>query len=373
MELQVLHVYKVSMPSSHGGVESSIDTLCKGTSAFGVKNVVFTLCPKPDPNPILMDGYQVIQAHQNFYIASTGFSISAIKKFQKLALSADIIHYHFPNPFGDLLALVQKSNKPSLVTYHSDIIRYKTLYHLYKPLMHRFLKCVDIIVSTSPNYFATSGTLQKFTDKVKIIPLGIEHSFYKNAKPTRLRYWRERLPKRFFLFLGVLRYYKGIKYLIEAVANTDIQIVIAGALGKKSDLEAYVAGDKLKNVIFLGFVEHEEKLALLSLCYGFVFPSNMRSEAFGVSLLEAASCGKPLISCEIGTGTSFINKHNETGLVIKPASSYELRLAMRYLLDNPHVADRFGKKARTRALTHFDYLQQAKSYIQLYSELLNLR
>ena len=126
----------------------------------------------------------------------------------------------------------------------------------------------------------------------------------------------------------------------------------------------------MKNVDFLGFVNDEDKIALLHLCYGFIFPSHLRSEAFGISLLEAAMVGKPMISCEIGTGTTFVNSTNETGLVINPGSPSELREAMQFLLDNPKVAATMGKNAKKRSLELFTADQQAKSYYDLYQQLL---
>ena len=101
----------------------------------------------------------------------------------------------------------------------------------------------------------------------------------------------------------------------------------------------------------------------------FVFASS--TETFGISLLEAAAVGKPLISCEIGTGTSFVNIGNETGLVVTPGSSGELRLAMQLLLDNPNLAAKLGKNGKKRSQQLFSVDRQAKSYFDLYSELLS--
>ncbi|WP_225246636.1 MULTISPECIES: glycosyltransferase [Rhizobium/Agrobacterium group] len=53
-----------------------------------------------------------------------------------------------------------------------------------------------------------------------------------------------------------------------------------------------------------------------------------RSEAFGLALVEAARAGKPMISCEIGTGTSFVNKHGETAYTIPPNDVASLSDAM---------------------------------------------
>ena len=370
-KINILHVYKTSMPSSYGGVESFIDTLCKADSKLGVKNTVLTLHPKPQKQPIEMDSYSVHQAKQNLFLASTGFSVSAFSKFKRLSNDADVIHYHFPNPFADMLHLACRPKKPSIVTYHSDVIKQKHLLHIYRPLKQRFLNSVNKIVATSPNYFVTSNVLQQFSDKVSVIPIGIDPKAYETVDTERLDFWRNRLSKPFFLFIGAIRYYKGLHIALKAIAGTGIQIAIAGINGIEKDLKAQAAALQLKNVDFLGFVDDEDKIALLHLCYGFIFPSHLRSEAFGISLLEAAIVGKPMISCEIDTGTTFVNSANETGLVINPGSPRELREAMEFLLDNPEVAANMGKNAKKRSLELFTADQQARSYFYLYQQLVN--
>ena len=370
-KLRVLHVYKTSMPSSYGGVESFIKTLCKEDSKLGVKNVILTLHPKPQKQPIEMDGLTIHQVKQDFFFASTGFSVSAFSTFKRLSYDADVIHYHFPNPFADMLHLTCHPKKPSVVTYHSDIIKQKHLLRIYKPLRDRFLCSVDRVVATSPNYFVSSDVLQRFSNKVSIIPIGINSKEYDNVNFKRLDFWRSCFSKPFFLFVGAMRYYKGLHLALEAVAGTDIQIVIAGISGVEKDLKAQAASLHLKNICFLGLVSDEDKVALLHLCYGFIFPSHLRSEAFGISLLEAAMVGKPLISCEIGSGTTFINSANDTGLVVNPGSSRELLEAMKFLLDNPKLAANMGKNARKRALKLFTAEKQAKAYYKLYQGLLN--
>ena len=359
------------MPTSYGGIESFIDTLCKTDSKLGVKNTVLTLHPKPQKQPIEMDGYSVHQTKQNLFLASTGFSVSAFGKFKRLSNDADIIHYHFPNPFADMLHVVCRPKKPSIVTYHSDIIRQKHLLHIYKPLKQRFLNSVERIVATSPNYFVSSNVLQKYANKVSVIPIGIYPKACETVDSERLDFWQSRLSKPFFLFIGAMRYYKGLHIALEAIAGTEIQIAIAGINGIEKDLKAQAAALQLKNVNFLGFVTDEDKIALLHLCHGFIFPSHLRSEAYGISLLEAAMVGKPMISCEIGTGTTFVNSANETGLVINPGSPRELREAMQFLIDNPKIAANMGKNAKKRSLKLFTADQQAKSYYDLYQQLLD--
>lgn len=369
--IRVLHFHKTSLPQSIGGIESFIDTLCRASSKYNIRNTVLSLAKEPSKTPINMESYEVHQAKQLFELASAGFSISAIKKFKQLADNADIIHYHFPNPFADILHFICKIDKPTVLTYHSDIIKQRYLLKLYTPLMYNFLNSVDHIVSTSPNYFATSDNLKHHTKKVTIIPIGINTAAYPKLNEERIKYWNTRLPKPFFLFIGAMRYYKGLHVALDAISGTDIQLAIAGIGGIEADLKHQAQKNRLENVDFLGMISDEDKIALLSLCYGFIFPSHLRSEAFGISLLEAAAYGKPLISCEIGTGTSFVNQHDVTGLVIEPSSSKALKNAMQYLLDNPEKASEFGNNARIRSQTLFTAENQAHSYYKIYKELLN--
>lgn len=370
--MKVLHFYKSSLPETYGGVEKFMDTLCRESNKLGVKNIVLSLSKSPSKDPIKMDGYEVIQVKEDLFVASTGFSISAINKFKQLADEVDIIHYHFPNPFADMLHFICKIKKPTIVTYHSDILKQKFLLQLYKPLRNSFLKSVDKIVATSPNYFVTSDVLQKFSNKTSVIPIGINLDDYPKKDDEIIEAFKVKLKIPFFLFVGALRYYKGLHIAIEAAAmNQDVNIVLAGMGGIKDELEAKVNDLKLKNVKFLGAINEEEKVALLNLCYGFIFPSHLRTEAFGISLLEASAFGKPMISCEIGSGTSFVNKHNETGLVIAPGSSKELYEAMKYLLDNEDIAKKMGEKAKLRAAELFTSIEQANSYFKLYQEMLS--
>ena len=157
---------------------------------------------------------------------------------------------------------------------------------------------------------------------------------------------------------------------IEAIAGTDMQLVIGGAGGVEQALKKQAKSLGLDNVYFLGFVDEADKLALLHLCYGFVFPSHLRSEAFGTALLEAAVVGKPMISCEIGTGTTYVNLANKTGINITPTSASELKKAMGYLLDNPEKASWMGKNAKQRVMDLFTSEAQAKAYNELYQGVL---
>ena len=113
----------------------------------------------------------------------------------------------------------------------------------------------------------------------------------------------------------------------------------------------------------------EEKVTLLQNCRAAVLPSHLRSEAFGMFLVEGALFGRPLISCEIGTGTSYVNAHGETGLVVPPDDATALASAMNVLLRDEALADRFGRGARSRYEQLFSGPVLGRAYAELFKEL----
>jgi len=367
--IKVLHFFKTYYPDTMGGVEQFIFQLARGGNRNGVESMVLSLSEHADDHVMQMDGHQACRARTSFQLASTPFSVSCFSKFTALAAEADIIHYHFPWPFMDVVHFATGVKKPAVVSYHSDIIRQKNLLRVYRPLQHRFLSSVDRIVATSPNYFATSDVLPEFKHKVSVIPIGLDKSSYPLTTAERLDYWKTQFKGRFYLFVGVLRYYKGLHILIEAAKGNDYPVVIVGAGPIEAELKAQADESGLKNVHFLGLLPDEDKVALLTLCYGVLFPSHLRSEAFGISLLEGAMFGKPMISSEIGTGTSYINIADETGLVVPPSDPAALGQAMQYLWEHPQQAAAMGAKAEERYWHYFTADKMVDSYSRLYQEL----
>jgi glycosyltransferase involved in cell wall biosynthesis len=369
--MRVLHFYKTSFPDTVGGVEQVINQIARGANKLGIKTDVLSLTPEHLSRTIEIDGYLAHRAKLDFQVASTGFSVSAFLRFAQLAKEADVIHYHFPWPFMDIVHFATRVKKPTLVTYHSDIIRQQHLLKLYRPLQRKFLGDISHIVATSPNYLATSDVLAEYKHKVSVIPIGLDKTTYVVPSSEKLAYWRDRLNSKFFLFIGVLRYYKGLHILMEAAQGTDYPIIIVGAGPIQEELKAQVAHLGLCNVYFLGHLPNEDKVALLTLCYSVLFPSHLRSEAFGISLLEGAMYGKPMISSEIGTGTTFINIADKTGLVVPPSDPKALRQAMRYLWEHPELAAEMGRRAEERYWKLFTADQMVGEYVNLYHELAN--
>lgn len=376
MSLKVLHVYRTYFPDPPGGLQEAIRQICLSTKPFGVESRVFTLSPSPIPSVISRDESEVFRCRSILAPASCDLSgVSSILEFRKLVEWADVVNFHFPWPFADILNLFISKEKPKVMTYHSDIVRQQVLGLLYKPLMKKTLSSMDAIVATSENYARTSYTLNGVVESNKLhaIPLGIADIYdtYQSSEQTTDDFLKRfGLEKGEYVFaVGVLRYYKGFHTLINAAKLTNHKIVIGGSGPECARLKQQVEDNGIKNVVFTGQLSEVQKYQLLDACGVFVLPSHLRSEAFGMVLVEASMFMKPMITCDIGTGTSFVNSNGETGIVVDPETPPQLAEAIETIINDKGLAIQYGERARERYLELFSDKSLGHNYFKLYCSL----
>lgn len=362
--MKVLHVYATYYPDRTSGVAECIRQLGDGLRGSGTQNRIFALSRRPERESFSHPEAEIFRA--KVWAAPASCDIAgppALHLYKHLCGWADIVHHHVPWPFGDLLHFLSGGTKPLVVTWHSDVVRQKFLAMACAPLRDAILRRASAVIATSPSYAKTSPILSRpdVAPKVQVIPHGIQEPVNKCAE-------RGAKTEPFFLFLGALRYYKGLPFLIQAARGCGANVVIAGA-GDGRELRRLAEG--APNIVFAGHVDEDEKWKLLQTCRALVLPSHLRSEAYGMVLVEASMCGKPMISCEIGTGTSFINKDNETGLVVAPESPSALASAMTRLLGDDELCQTFGRNARARYEEFFDGRRTAESHLQIYHGILS--
>ena len=373
--MRVLHVYRMYFPDPPGGLQEAVRQLALATRPHGVESRIFTLSPTPSPPRLEVPEGEVVR--QKSWAAPASCDLGGPGAFREFAAQvrwADVVHYQFPWPFADLLHFARRPDKPCVLTYQSDVVRKGWLGRLYIPLMRRMLASMDAVVATSPAYLETSPYLQSLVapERRHVIPLGIcEPSYQEAVEGARAIEVCQRFGLSgpgYFLFLGALRGYKGLDVLADAVRGTDIPVVIAGDGALASEVRALTAASP--NVKWLGHVSDAEKMALLEACRSLVLPSSMRSEAFGMVQVEAQMCARPVISTELGTGTTYVNEAGVTGLVVPPNDADALRDAMHALLADPERAATMGRAGRARYETMFSGQALGRSYADLYRRLL---
>jgi rhamnosyl/mannosyltransferase len=335
---------------------------------------VLCSCPESSSRTDKKSGYTIFRAGSLSTIFATSIAPSFITKLISLKGDYDVLHVHFPNPMAALaLYFIRPSNK-IVVHWHSDIIRQRKIYTLFRPLEKWVLKRADKIIGTSEKYIYGSKALRNFLHKTTVVPLGISTDRFAD-NPVKDHALKTRFGTKKIVFsLGRLVYYKGFEQLVEAAKYLDDNTVVLiggdGELRKK--LEALIVQSRLENKVkLLGRIPDDEIASYYQACDVFCLPSTQRSEAFGVVQLEAMYFGKPIIATEIpGSGVSWVNQHNITGLNVPANNAYALSQAINNVLGNPQLATTFGINAKKRFHDVFTRTEMVHSIAEIYKRLL---
>ena len=125
-------------------------------------------------------------------------------------------------------------------------------------------------------------------------------------------------------------------------------------------------------VVFLGALPHYlDIVPYYRAADAFWFPSNARSEAYGLAQVEAMACGCPVINTWIPhSGVSWVSSDNVSGLTVPVDDPSALAAAAQRLLSEPGLRDRLGAGARRRAAEEFDQRTMAERSLGLYHMIL---
>ncbi|TFG71458.1 MAG: glycosyltransferase [Anaerolineales bacterium] len=373
--MRVLHVYK-DYPPVMGGIEHHIQTLAEGLLAQGVD--VHVLVTNTDRKTLKgeINGVPVTKTGRLLNISSAPISLSFCSEFKRLSRDADIVHLHVPYPPAELCQLAFHGGRHFVLTYHSDIVRQRVMGFFYFPFLRRVLRSSERIIVSNPKYIALSRFLRPWADKCRVIHLGIDLERFiptpavqQRAAAIRRRYNDVPL----LLFVGRLRHYKGIEVLIDALKEVEAHALIVGE-GPMGNIWKQKAVDEgvIERITFLGEVSEDDLVALYYAGDMFVLPSTNRAESWGIVQVEAMACGLPVICTELGTGTSYVNQHEVTGLVIEPNNSSALIEAIQRLIDDPDLRHRLGQAGQARANEAMSKEAMIGKMMALYAEITGL-
>jgi len=357
-----------------GGIEYHMRDLAGGLRGCGVDVRVLVANEGRDDATDTVDGVCVRRLPRSFAYASTPVAPAMPGAIRELATgrdASDIIHLHTPYPWGEVAWLMARPKVPTVLTYHSDIVRQRVLGAAYRPVLERVLDRVDLIIASSPNMVEHSELLAPRADKCRVIPFGIHVERFADT-PERLARARElRAAHRrpIVLFVGRLVYYKGVEVLVRAMEHVDADVVFIGRGPLESQLrEKAVARGISDRVTFLGPQPADELSAWFVAADVFCLPSVARSEAFGLVQIEAHAAGTPVVSTDLTTGVPFANLDGVTGLTVPVGDAGALADALNTLLADDVLRARLGKQARERAVSDFTVGRMARDTLAVYDE-----
>ncbi len=367
--MNILHLYKDYAPVE-GGIENHVKALAEAQAARGHHVSVLVTSRTRQTHIETINGVRVIFAARFATISSTPLSRDM---FRRLARERpDIVHMQFPYPWGEIANHWFGHGGKTVLTYQSDIVRQKYLRLVYAPLMQRVLARVDQIIATSPHYIASSPVLRRWKHKCIAVPMGIDPAPFASAPrpPSGDKREGTRL-----LFVGALRYYKGLQYLLQALTalpDARVTVIGRGPMEREWKELARTLG-VAERVQFVGEVANPGLPPYYASCEVFVLPSCERSEAFGLVQLEAMAAGKPVVSTELGTGTSYVNVNGATGLVVPARDPGALAAALGKLLDDSELRRCMGAAGRERVLQEFTLDKMVDRTMAVYTALLETK
>jgi glycosyltransferase involved in cell wall biosynthesis len=335
-----------------GGYDNQIRQLAEQISKYhNVKVVTYNLTNSPTKQT--MNNVEVIRVNPQLVFFRVPLSISYLRKIG--SIDYDLIHAHgFVPIVSDLsIAYAKSKHKTTVYTHHfdgnvQDAKGWNNLANLYnKTIARQSLHYADAIVATTKSYAETSPVLSPCLQRVKTIPCFVDTKKFQPAPKEAVEELRRKLnlgDRKTVLFVGRIVPYKGVEYLIKAIEsaktqyNQELNLLLLGSgegksITNQSQYYRYIRSlaeksSASKNIRFLGKIEGNQLSAYYSLADVLALPSIMRGEAFGAVLLEALSCGTPIVASEIPGVKDVLKKNRKIGNYVLPRNSLALAEAL---------------------------------------------
>ncbi|MFV7234926.1 glycosyltransferase [Flavobacterium sp. ZB4R12] len=366
--MKILQIVKYYDPCQ-GGMESVVKNIVEGVVEISDESN-FTVYSNNhlrnfSKETKLFNRIVVVKEATPFYLKSQPLNLR-YPSLKKLIKDNDVIHHHYPFPtmeFTLLRYLKKIGNKKFIITWHANIrnSRWSWIEHIYNPMIEKLLERADAIIVTSPQLLEASDILKKYQHKVKVIPLSFDskYSLYESKKYPENRCFQ-------LLFVGKLRKYKGVEYLIKAIETLDVKLTIVGNGEEQSNLEELVNVLNIKDkVCFITNASDEKLTEIYSSSDLFILPSINEAEAFGVVQLEAMANGLPVINTNLDSGVPFVSLNNYSGITVEPKNTAGLKLAIEKIISDKPLYEHFSSNSLERVKL-FAREKMSEAYLSLY-------
>ena len=368
-----------------GGIETHVQTLARAQADLGAE--VHVLCV----NGLAKKKGQshrtktIKELDKNVEVTSLGrlFSLARFdlcpdlpRRISELVNQSNtIIHVHTPNPTMLTALMMRPPRIPLVITHHSDIIKQRVLKYAFRPVEHLVYRQASRILTTSSEYIEGSKFLRLYKNSLNTLPLGLDCSGYIQPSQAALSYAR-RLKKTYgapiWLTVGRLVYYKALHVAIEALALVPGTLIVIGTGPLEKELKNQAKQLGLENrIVWLGRASADELTGAYRAATALWFPSNVRSEGFGLVQVEAMASGCPVINADIPcSGVPWVSRHEKEGLTVPINDPVALAQAAQRLLDEPDLRNRLATASSDRACKEFDHRVMAERSFEIYEQAL---
>ena len=286
-------------------------------------------------------------------------NIDNLRKFQSDYGKVDVIHAHVSYPAGYIAYKIsQITGIPYIISEHMGPFPFESLRNKAgKAIIEIQIAMRNAKVLTAPSQFLAQQLNPYTNQTIQVLPNFIDfgQSDVKSLESNSFN----------ICYLGRLVEAKGLKELLEAlrllkIKNWSCDIIGDGPM--KVWIEDFIENYKLQDKVRLrGLItETTTKNQLISNSTLVILPSHL--ETFGIVLIEALACGKPVISTKCGGPEEIITKEN--GLLVEVGNPVELANAINYIYNNQDKYD--SEQIRNVAKGNYDIGTVGRKLLALY-------
>lgn len=362
--LRIVHAAKF-YPPVPGGMETVVGDLCRGTAdRWDVRVVSANVAGETVVERA--DGVSVVRAASLGVVHSVPLCPTYPPRLWRER--ADCVVLHEPNPVAGASLFLRTPARRLVIWHHSDLLRPAWAPYTYGLLQRALYKRADCVIVSSPN-LATASPLVRSARRVAVVPFGVPLERFRQPDESverKAAALREASTGPVVLFVGRLVYYKGVEVLIDAMAQCEGTLLLAGDGPLEPSLRARAEACGLaRRVRFLGRVPDADLPACYRAADLFVLPSIAFTETFGVVQVEAMAAGVPVISTNLPTGVPWVNLDGVSGLTVTPGDAAALAAAIRRLTADPAERARLSRGAAARAQSMFSRERMLASFSDL--------
>jgi D-inositol-3-phosphate glycosyltransferase len=368
---------KITIISSYflphkGGVEFVVYNQAKRLAEQGHKVTILTSKINNEPYEEHMEGFKVIRIKSwNIFENKIGvpyplYNLKILKVFNKEIKNSEIVYindiFYVPCFFGALFANIHK--KPIVLMEHIKFEKNS------REIVNLFQKIVintygKYILNSSKKVIVCNIKVKKWLnqpEKTVFIKNSVNTKLFKpvnNNKKIELRK-KNNLPldKPIILFVGRLVEAKGFDILFKATDKDYLVLFVGGG-------EATEEMKKSKEIKLIGPVNQKKLVEFYNSADIFCLPS--RNEGFPLSILEALSCGVPVISSNLPGYEEYLDKNDAILIKAKPEN---LKKAIFTLIHNQRLRNSLREKSRIKAVREFDWRTNVSSLLKIFTQVL---
>jgi len=296
------------------------------------------------------------------YLRALPMIKNVIKEFKP-----DIVHAHYASSYG-LLGALSEFHPLVLSVWGGDVFSFPHKSFLHKAMFKYNLSKADKILSTS-NTMAKE--IRLYTEKIiEVTPFGIDMIKFMPMKV-------ESLFDKNDIVIGTIKALEevyGVEYLIRAfkIVSNDhkdlpLKLLIVGGGSLENKLKQLVKDLGIEDkVIFTGKISFEDVPKYHNMLSVYVSVSN--TESFGVAIIEASSCGKPVVVSDAG-GLPEIVEDGMTGFVVSSKNPEETAQAIEKFVLDEKLRNKMGQNGRERVKKLYNWDDNVKQMMNIYEEI----